>query len=318
MRSLGVLEPGSLGVRKVGLCAAAMALGIGLAAQAAQAPRVYVSPAAASLVTDGLALAAPADASAFTDVPAPSLQNAPNTSGFAQVTLAPWVESNGWRFQRGLSKANYKTLPRGSAGLAAAEAFAFNVDAILNPDAADVQELGNVLRFLKPRLAPALPALANVGVDDDGSTAMGEVLNMLTRRNLLYRIVTRPERDLNLTVQLGTRDFPKEAATNPSDFAARVREKLGDDNRLVRVYGTTTVIARLTGDATRARLVLLSYSRNRVQQDLRVRLLGKWRSPSLSAYGADGAKLVDVEQLDKAMEFGVATFNTIAIVDLSR
>lgn len=296
---------------------ASVLAGAALGAQSRPAA-TYVTSAATALVTEGLAQPPPVTTAGFEDVPAPSLQNAPNTTGFAQVTLAPWVESNGWRFQRGLTRANYRTLPQGAAGLAAAEAFAFNVDAILNPDAADVQELGSILRFLKPRLAPALPALANAGVVDDGSPAMGEVLNMLTRRNLLYRVVTRPERDLHLTVQLGTRDFPKESATNPSDFAARVREKIGDDNRLVRLYGTTTVIARLTGDATRARLVLLSYSRNRAQQDIRVRLLGKWKNPSLAAYGADAATLVDVKQLDKAMEFGIATFNTIAIVDLIR
>ena len=36
-------------------------------------------------------------------------------------------------------------------------------------------------------------AMANIGIVDDGSPAMEEVLNMLTRRNLLYRVVTAPD-----------------------------------------------------------------------------------------------------------------------------
>ena len=71
----------------------------------------------------------------------------------------------------------------------------------------------------------------------------------------------RRDRKLDITVQLGTKDFPKESAENPSDFAARVRAKLGDDRRLVRLYGATTIIAHLTGDGKHARLFLLNYGR---------------------------------------------------------
>src|SRR5205823_7438369 len=117
------------------------------------------------------------------------------------------------------------------------------------------KELGNVLGFLKRQTQAPWPALANIGVIDDGTAEMGEVLNMLTRRNRLCRVVTRPDHQLDLTLQLGTPDFPKSAAANPSDLAARVRDKLGDDKRLVRVYGTNSTIARLTGDGRRVRLV---------------------------------------------------------------
>ncbi len=217
-----------------------------------------------------------------------------------------------------MKRPGTQRLPPGSAPLAAAEAFAFGVDAVLNPDPADVKELGNVLGFLKAHTQPPLPALANIGVIDDGSPEMGEVLNMLTRRNLLYRVVTRPDRQLDLTIQLGTPDFPKSAAANPSDLAARVREMLGDDKRLVRLYGTSTAIARLTGDGGHLRLFLLSYSRNRIQQDVRVRLLGRFRPVTSAAYSATTpeVKLRDVEHPGKSTEFTLPTFNTIAIVDL--
>src|SRR5207249_425247 len=203
-----------------------------------------------------------AEAAAIQEVPAPGIRFRANE---AAATTSPWVDSNGWRFQRGLKKANYTKLPAGAAPLAAAEAFTFAADAIFNPDPADVQDLGKMLQFLKSAAEEAafsnLPAMANIAVVDDKSPLMDEVLNMLTRRNLLYRVVPAPDRKLDLTVQLGSKDFPKESAQDPSDFAARVRAKLGDDRRLVRLYGTSTVIAHLTGDGKHARLYLLSYTR---------------------------------------------------------
>uniref|UniRef100_Q01TE2 Uncharacterized protein n=1 Tax=Solibacter usitatus (strain Ellin6076) TaxID=234267 RepID=Q01TE2_SOLUE len=296
---------------------AAIACGLAFAADpSTERSRFYVTPAASALVEQGLALAAPNRTPGdFQDAPAPGVRFQPNQ---AQATPSPWVDSNLWRFQRGLKKANYAKLPAGSAPLAAAEAFAFHIDAILNPDPADVPELGKLLAFLKAQDQPALPVMANIGIVDDHSPAMGEVLNMLTRRNLLYRVVPAPDRGLDLTIQLGAPDFPKESARNPADFAARVREKLGDEKRLVRLYGTNTTIANLAANAKRARLVLLSYSRNRTQPGVRVRVLGRYQSPKLAAYGTtEGALLTDIDDSGNAMEFSVPQFSTIAIIDLA-
>jgi hypothetical protein len=134
-------------------------------------------------------------------------------------------------------------------------------------------------------------------------------------------VVSAPDRKLDLTVQLGSQDFPKEAAENPSDFAARVRAKLGDDRRLVRLYGTSTTIARLTGDGKRVRLYLLSYGRSRGQgggqQTIRIRVLGRYVPAHFAAYGsATDAKLTDVENPGNTTEFSVPAFNICAIVDL--
>jgi hypothetical protein len=289
-------------------------------AGAQESKRFYVTSAAAGLVEQGLAFSAPvgAEASVFQEVSAPGIQFRPNQ---AQATLAPWVTSNGWRFQRGLTKANYATLPAGSAPLAAAEAFTYGVEAILNPDAADVEELGRMLRFIAARDQPALPVMGNAAVVDDRSPEMGEVLNMLTRRNLLYRVVSAPDPKL-LTVRLGSNDFPRETAKNPSDFAARVREKIGDDNRLVRIYGTTTAIVHLRGDRERARLFVLSYGDNRRrqgrnQQNVRVRVLGRYTPASFAGFGAaPDATLIDVENPGETTEFSLPSFTTYAIVDL--
>src|SRR6266496_2583931 len=83
--------------------------------------RVYVTSAASSLVEQGLAAPAPtgAEAGAFQQVPAPAVRMQANE---AQATTAPWIESNGWRFERGISKANYSKLPAGFSSLAAAAA----------------------------------------------------------------------------------------------------------------------------------------------------------------------------------------------------
>jgi len=298
---------------------------------AAESRRFYVTAPASGLVKLGIAAAAPIDPlqAGFQEVPAPGVRMVQNE---AQATTAPWIDSNGWRFQRGVQKAYYAKLPAGSAPLAAAEAFAFNVDAVINPDPADLDELGRMLQFLNAQTQTQLPVMANIGVVDNKTPLMGELLNLLTRRNLLYRVVAAPDPSLDLTVQLGSADFPKESASNPSDFAARVRAKLGDDKRLVRLYGTSSVVARLVGDGKQARLYLLSYggrrggggggggageARNQQAQGIRVRVLGRYEPVRLAAYGASpDAELIDVDNPGNAIEFSMPTFTTIAIVDL--
>ena len=285
---------------------------------------VFVTPPASALVTEGLAAAAPTgtEAATFQEVPSPGLRFVANV---AQATTAPWIDSNAWRYHRGVRKANYAKLNAGAAPLAAAEAFAFGVDAILNPEAADLDELKKMLRFLKAQEAPRLPVMANIGVVDSESAVLPEVLNLLSRRNLLYKVVKAPDRSLDLTVQLGSPDFPESAASNPSEFAARVRGKLGDDKRLVRLYGTSSVMAYLTGDTKAARLYLLSYGGSRrqqasgAQQGIRVRVLGRYRPLKVAAYDAPvDAALVDVDNPGNATEFTLPALKTIAIVDLER
>jgi hypothetical protein len=287
-------------------------------------PQLFVTPGAGALVTEGLAAAAPTgtEAETFQQVPSPGLRFVANV---AQATTAPWIDSNAWRFQRGMRKATYSKLNAGAGPLAAAEAFTFGVDAILNPEAADLEELKKMLRFLKAQEAPRLPAMANIGVVDSQSPILPEILNLLARRNLLYKVVPAPDRSLDLTVQLGSADFPEASAANPSEFAARVRGKLGDDKRLVRLYGTSSVMAHLTGDAKAARLYLLSYGGSRrqqaagAQQGIRVRVLGRYRPLNVAAYDAPvDAALIDVDNPGNATEFTLPPLRTLAIVDLER
>ena len=294
---------------------------LALAVEQSAAPsKLYLTAAASSLVEQGLAAAAPAgpDAASYQEIPSPGVRYLPNV---ARATNVPWIDSNGWRFARGMRKVSYAKVPAGSASLAAAEAFVFNVDAIINPDPKDLEDLGKMLRFLKANEQAPLPDMVNIGVVDSPSPLLNEVLNLLTRRNLLYKVVPAPDRTLDLNVQLGTPDFPAEAAANPYEFAARVRAKLGDDKRLVRLYGTSTVIARLTGDkAARGSICSRSVagaSKTPARKAIRVRVQGRYQPAKFAAYGGNPeAKVSDVRHPGTTTEFWVPDFNTCAIIDL--
>jgi hypothetical protein len=159
-----------------------------------------------------------------------------------------------------------------------------------------------------------MPPRANIGFVDDGSPVAGEVMNLLIRRNLLFRIVPAPDPNLDLNVRLGTPEYPRAAAANPSEFAGMIRRKLTDEKRLLRVYGSEVVVARLAGDPTRARVQLLNYGAKKVE-GLRVRVRGTYKSARLSAPGSVPA-LTDFASADGATEFSVPALESYAIVDL--
>ena len=62
-----------------------------------------------------------------------------------------------------------------------------------------------------------------------GHTA--EALNLLVRRNLLFKIVPAPSAQYRVNVKLGTPEFPAEQAADPSAFALKVRRQLTDEQR---------------------------------------------------------------------------------------
>lgn len=281
-----------------------------------------VTAAASALVTEGLAAAAPADpvAAGYEAVPPPGVRFVPTV---ARATNVPWIDSNWWRYRRGLTKASYAALPEGSAALAAAEAFAQDAEAVLDPHASDLDDLRAMLRFLAAHRRPALPPQANIGVVDNGGPELEEVLNMLTRRNLLFQPVQAPDPALDLNIRIGSPEFPEDVAFNPYEFAQLVRTKLGDDRRLVRLYGTSTVLAHLTSGGGRTRLFLLQFTRGRRTpvsdnaQAVQVRLRGLHQPTGFAGYQSlPGAALSDLRHVDGATEFWVPDFAILAIVDL--
>lgn len=226
----------------------------------------------------------------------------------AAATGMPWIDANGWRFLRRPARAYcYKELENGAA-LAAAEAYAYAVQSVVAAPPAELADFGRMLAFLRRIDRPALPALANFGIVDDGSDETAEVFNLMTRRNLLYRVLKAPDPrlDLNLT--------PK-AVSDPYEYALQARRTLGDGKRLVRLYGTEVVIAHLTGDGRRARLHLLNYS-HRPVLGLRVRVLGDWRAVALAIFGKEKAAPGDISRRDGATEFTVPEMGAYAVADL--
>src|SRR2546423_3872339 len=99
-----------------------------------------------------------------------------------------------------------------------------------------------MLDFLRTAGGESMPALADVGFIDDGSPAAGEVMNLMVRNNLLFRIVAAPDPKLKLNVRLGSKEYPLEDAKNPTLIERQVRFNLTDEKRSVRLYGSTVVV----------------------------------------------------------------------------
>ena len=237
-------------------------------------------------------------------------------AGVASPTRAPWIVANGWRFAR-QPEAKYRyELPAGKAVLAAAEAFAYGADAVLKIDPADAGDLGAMLKALEALPAVNLPLIADFAVIDDGSPVTAEVINLLTRRNLLYQVVKAPSTRFRLNIAIGSRDYPAADAADPSAFALKVRRQLTDEQRSLRVYGSEVVIGRLTGDAGRIRLHLINYA-GRDIEGLRIRVRGAYGTGDAYIQGTGRAPLQDHVVADGATEFTLPRIGVYALIDLT-
>ncbi len=233
----------------------------------------------------------------------------------ASATRSPWIFASGWRFLRSPAGQYLYDLPAGKAALAAAEAYAYGADAVLKIDPADVGSLGQMLAFLAHLPASDLPDVADLAVVDDGSATVGEVLNLLVRRNLLFRIVKGESAQFRVNVRLGTAEFPQDSAADPSGLALKIRRQLTDAQRSLRIFGSEVVIGRLTSDGRRARLHLLNYG-GRDVEGVRVRLRGTYPEGEVQAAGQARLALDDRAVIDGGTEFTVPRLGTYAVVDL--
>jgi hypothetical protein len=243
---------------------------------------------------------------------------APGVAGRAEVASAsnrPWVFANGWRFLRAGSGRYWCDVPARQAALAAAEAFAYGADEVLAIDPAGLEDLGRMLVFLSSVPEADLPVVADVAVQDDGSPVVGEILNLMARRNLLFKVGRDPAPDVTLNVRIGSKEFPRKEAQNPEAFALSVRRALTDERRSLRLYGSEAVIGRLARDASRARLHLLNYG-GRPIEGLRIRLLGGWAPGEALVFGQGRVAVEDYTTGDGATEFSLGTLGTYAVVDL--
>jgi len=244
----------------------------------------------------------------------------PRVTGRADVASAtrrPWIDANGWRFARNPAGKFYYDLPQGKAAMAIAEAFAYNADVVLKIDPADLAEAGAMFAFIKNLTGENYPPVADIGVVDDKSPETGEVMNLLARRNLLFKVVATPAPQFRVNIELGSKEYRRAEAANPSEFAQKIRQRLGDENRSLRVYGTETVICRLTGDGARARLHLLNYGGREID-GLRLRLRGGYGRVDARAFGHGRVDPEDFVKDETATEFSVSGVGIYTVIDLSR
>jgi hypothetical protein len=253
--------------------------------------------------------AAPADA---VKLASPGVEYRANV---ASATRSPWVNANGWRIERAPDRTYFYDVSEKAAALACAEAYAWAAKALVHTTGSGPAAFRSMLEFVKSLPQASWPVMANIGVIDDGSNETGELMNLLMRRNLLYRIVPAPDLKLDLNVRIT--DFPKAEAGNPALLAHNIRSQLGDDKRLVRLYGSEVVIARLTGSGDRARLHLVNYA-SRPVSGLRVRVKGRWARQEARSYGAPQLNLRDVSVEGDATEFTIPEISTYVAVDLAR
>jgi len=237
-------------------------------------------------------------------------------AGVASPTRAPWIVANGWRFARNPQGKYRYDLPAGKAALAAAEAFAYGADAVLKVDPADAGGLGAMLKELEALPAVNLPPIADFALVDDGSPVTAEVMNLLTRRNLLYQVVKAPSTRFRLNIAIGSRDYPAADAADPSAFALKVRRQLTDEQRSLRVYGSEVVIGRLTGDAGRIRLHLINYA-GRDIEGLRIRVRGAYGARDAYIHGTGRVPLQEHVDADGATEFTLPRLGVYAVIDLT-
>ena len=235
----------------------------------------------------------------------------------ASATRSPWVFANGSRYLRQPTRQFAYDVARGqAASLAAAEAYAYGGDALLRVDGDDLEALGEMLAFLRQVPLKEAPAVADLGVVDDGSPLLGEVLNLLVRRNLLFRPVAEPSSEFRINVQLGTPKYPKADAADPSAFALKVRRELTDEERAVRVYGSEVVVCRVMADGQGARVHLLNYGGREID-GLRIRLRGDYPQGSALVPGLGRVALEELASVRGTTEFSLPRMGVYAVVDLS-
>jgi hypothetical protein len=247
-------------------------------------------------------------------LPAPGVEYRANE---ASPSRTPWVDSNGWRIERAPDRTYFYDAPEKAAALACAEAYAWGARALVHTTSAGVAAFQRMLDFVKTLPDAPGPVIANIGVIDDGSRETGELMNLLTRRNLLYKIVPSPDPRLNLNVRLGSAEYPRSEAANPDLLARKIRSQLGDDKRLVRVYGSDVVVVRLVGNGGHARLNIVNYA-SRPVSGLRVRVLGSWSRQHAMSPEQPQLKLQDVTTAEGATEFTVSEMGAYVVIDLSR
>lgn len=248
-------------------------------------------------------------------LPAPGVRLMTRGAGTASATTAPWINTNGWRLIREPNKKYVYETTRDSALLSAAEGCTFGAQTWLRIDPADRKAVDGLLAFCKSFEDGTFKPAANINVIDNGSPLLAEALNLMMRRNLLFRVASSPDPSADLNVTIGSPEFPAELARNPAAFADDVRKKLTDRKRLLRIYGSEVVLGRMLTGPGRARIHLLNYTSRNVE-NVRVRVRGAYEVSRFGVYGNEGAAPADYAMQADSTEFTVPSMGVAAIIDL--
>lgn len=257
----------------------------------------------------------PADLRKMVKLPSPAVEYRPNV---ASATRSPWLVSNGWRFLRSPEGRFLYDAEGPEAALAAAEAYCFGADALVRTDDSGLKPFQEMLGFLG-RLEANGPVRADIGFVDDGSAAASEIMNLMVRNNLLFRVLSRPDPALKLTVRLGSKELPLEDAKNPVMAVHEIRARLTDEKRSLRLYGSAVVVGRLTALSNGVRVHLLNYAgAERKVDGVRIRVLGHYAKHRLAAAGSPNEQLLDYLVDHDATEFTLPELRSYAVIDLTR
>ncbi len=235
--------------------------------------------------------------------------------GRGGATAAPWVNSNLWHMLRDRGKPFVYEVNGAAVVTAIAEAYVSGAQTYFRLKTDDLQTFTRTVRFLREIDGPAMPARANFGLVDDGSAEIEEVMNLLIRRNLLFEPVQKAADFKGPVVRVGTPEYSKELASEPYRFAAVVRSHIGDDRRLVRIYGSDTTVVQLAGNEQHSRLHLIQYGRTPVT-GMRVRVAGRFPRVMVAGLGQRMVAPEDVVIDGTATEFTIPEFRNYVVVDL--
>lgn len=244
------------------------------------------------------------DVAGYQKAPPPGVRYRMN---MASATTSPWVDSNLWRYRRN-PKGNYLCdVKEKSVITAMAEAFSIGVKLSLQISPKQQEDFDRMLAFLKAIPDGPTRPWVNFTVSDDGSFQAGEVMNLLSRRSIGYALA--PKGDYALTAKM----------TNPYEAMQDIREKLGDNRRVIRLFGSELTLAEAAREGNRVRLHLINYG-SRPVDHLRIRIQGVYREPDIKVHllGPAIPKLKDFESGKDYTEFTLETLGAYGVLDFSR
>lgn len=223
----------------------------------------------------------------------------------ASATSSPWVDSNLWRYQRKPQESYLCDTKGKNVVVAMAEGFATGVKLAVQIAPEQNADYDKMLEFLKQIPDGPSTPWVNFTVSEDGSFQAGEVMNMLSRRSISYRVASKG--DYALTSKM----------TNAYEAMQDIREKLGDDRRVLRLFGSELTLAVAARNGNRVRVHMVNYGQRPVEH-LRIRVQGVFREANIKAYlyGGIASKFTDFESGKDYTEFTLESLGPYGVLDL--